>query len=419
LIYQSMHASKKETLEMSNTRKGWTALRQVFAGLIGVLLAVCNVYAASVTLKATGRDGRIDLSWATTDKLRAVQVMRDTDADPSGRKRMAILNGGARSYTDTSVTNGRRYWYWIKYTDTGRNTSNSNSASATPVASNNVGSYTLQLGVSGNGTTSVSAGSHSYKSGTAVSIKATPAQGFVFAGWSGAFTGNTNPLTVTMNGNKSLTATFAAQNDNGNSDPNNGAGPKEGTVRVFWVHPSDVPADTIHPDGIAMVMKEVQRYYKQELGRTFLLNDPVVEVVTGNRPQSYYENTPQWGEKYWYSVANMQIELLDRFKLNAPDNRWILVGEISAEGDGAGGGGGNGWVILSQHDADGAAGIGGDMNRWYGGMAHELGHALGLPDSTYTDGTPMSASFYGYPNTHFSQEQKDRILNGPYGSFLH
>ena len=33
-------------------------------------------------------------------------------------------------------------------------------------------------------------------------------------------------------------------------------------------------------------------------------------------------------------------------------------------------------------------------------------------------GTPMSASFYSYPNTHFSQAQKDRIRSGPYGRFL-
>jgi hypothetical protein len=30
----------------------------------------------------------------------------------------------------------------------------------------------------------------------------------------------------------------------------------------------------------------------------------------------------------------------------------------------------------------------------------------------------MSASFYDYPNTHFSQAQKNAILTGPYGSFL-
>lgn len=58
------------------------------------------------------------------------------------------------------------------------------------------------------------------------------------------------------------------------------------------------------------------------------------------------------------------------------------------------------------------------MNRWYGGMVHELGHAFGLPDSSYTDGTPMSASFYNYPNTHFNEQQKSAIRNGRYGGFL-
>jgi hypothetical protein len=84
----------------------------------------------------------------------------------------------------------------------------------------------------------------------------------------------------------------------------------------------------------------------------------------------------------------------------------------------SGGGASSGWVLLSGHDADGGAGLNGAMNRWYGGMVHELGHGFGRPDSTSTDGTPMSASFYDYPNTHFSQAQTNSILAGPYGSFL-
>jgi hypothetical protein len=196
------------------------------------------------------------------------------------------------------------------------------------------------------------------------------------------------------------------------------ATPPARTVRVFWLHPSDVAVDQRYPDGIAAVLAEAQRYYKQELGRTFTLNSPVVEVVAGDQPRSWYENTPNCGDKYWWTVCNMEDELRRKFGLGAPDSRWIDVGEISAEGDGAGGGGGNGWVILSGHDADGAAGINGPMNRWYGGMVHELGHAFGLPDAASTDGTPMSASFYNYPNTHFSSAQKSQILNGPYGSFL-
>jgi hypothetical protein len=195
--------------------------------------------------------------------------------------------------------------------------------------------------------------------------------------------------------------------------------PPIGTVRVFWLKPTDVPFDQAYPDGIAGVLQEAQRYYGQELGVTFTLNDPVVEVVDGEHERAWYENTPNGDEEYWWVVFNMQQELLARFGLDAPDSRWLCVGEISADIEGvSGGGGGSGWVILSGHDADGAAGNNGDMNRWYGGMVHELGHAFGLPDSTYTDGTPMSASFYDYPNCHFNQEQKDGMLNGPYGNFL-
>lgn len=195
--------------------------------------------------------------------------------------------------------------------------------------------------------------------------------------------------------------------------------PPTGTVRVHLLLPSDVPLDQRYPDGIARVVVEAQRYYQQELGKTFRLNNPVVEVVRGERVRSWYENTPNGPERYWWTVFNMQQELMRRLGLSAPDRRWLNVGEISAEGPGAGGGGGNGWVILSGHDADGAAGVNGPMNRWYGGMVHELGHAFGLPDSSYTDGTPMSASFYDYPNTHFSQSQKNAILNGPYRTFLY
>jgi endo-1,4-beta-xylanase len=300
---------------MSIARSAWFILRFLAFPIFVTALLVGNVYAASVTLRATGGDGKTDLSWTTTDSLRGVQVMRDTDSNPSGRQRVAILGGNARSYTDSTVTNGRQYWYWIKYTDASRNTGNSNAANATPAASNNGGNnnnsnagatcanavplnlpkvftgeadtclvtsgtiesvnswgadtveingvsykskwsnqmparingnyyiryvakqfwahfeingsgggqdpvvdYTLDVGISGNGSTSVSAGSHSYKSGTAVTITATPSQGSVFSGWSGAFTGNTNPLTITMSSNKSLTAMFTTQGGGGGGD---------------------------------------------------------------------------------------------------------------------------------------------------------------------------------------------------------
>jgi len=380
---------------MCSEKRGWCSWRPVALATFIFAFGIGGVRAADVTLNAAGGDGRIDLSWTTTDNLRGVQVMRDTDSNPSGRQRVATLGGSARSYTDNTAANGRRYWYWIKYTDANRATGNSNAANATaggsqpppppdngntgatcanaaalslpkvftgtadtcivtsgsidsvnswgaevveingvsynsqwsnqmppridgnyyiryvaklswahfeingsnggtqPIAvsgvsvtpasaalsvgsttslsanvqptnasnknvnwsSSNTGvatvnasgvvtgvsagnatitattadggrtatssitvlsqavNYTLDIAINGNGSTSLSAGSHSYRAGSSVSITATPASGSVFSGWSGAATGNTNPLTLTMNGNKALTANFSAQNN--------------------------------------------------------------------------------------------------------------------------------------------------------------------------------------------------------------
>src|SRR6185369_1485363 len=71
--------------------------------------------------------------------------------------------------------------------------------------------YTLALAVggSGNGATSLAPGNYSYQPGTAVTITATPLQGSLFSGWGGSVSGSANPLTFTMDSNKSLTAYFS------------------------------------------------------------------------------------------------------------------------------------------------------------------------------------------------------------------
>ena len=51
-------------------------------------------------------------------------------------------------------------------------------------------------------------GGGSYTSGSTATLTATPASGYTFAGWSGDATGTSASTTVTMNGNKSVTATF-------------------------------------------------------------------------------------------------------------------------------------------------------------------------------------------------------------------
>lgn len=218
-----------------------------------------------------------------------------------------------------------------------------------------------------------------------------------------------------------ITNTVLASSSLGTQGTDLGYGITNKSVRVFWLRPKDVPYDQKVVDGITRVMKETQRYYKQEVGKTFTLNDPVVEVCVGEHTRLWYETDSSiTTDPYFRPGFNMIAELKRRYGVIEPnDPRYVIVGMISAEGNGAGGFGGNGWVGLTKHDVDGAAGINGDMNRWYGGMIHEIGHAFGLPDSTYTDGTPMSASFYSYPNCHFNAQQKNAILTHYlYGSFF-
>ncbi len=67
--------------------------------------------------------------------------------------------------------------------------------------------YTLTI-TSQHGTVTKNPDKATYTYGEAVQLTAVPAAGWSFAGWSGDATGTTNPVTVTMNGNRAVTAGY-------------------------------------------------------------------------------------------------------------------------------------------------------------------------------------------------------------------
>jgi len=69
-------------------------------------------------------------------------------------------------------------------------------------------SYTLNVNVVGQGAVSLSPEGGEYLEGTEVEMTATPIEGFDFVGWSGDLSSTDNPLTVTMDTNMNVTATF-------------------------------------------------------------------------------------------------------------------------------------------------------------------------------------------------------------------
>lgn len=68
--------------------------------------------------------------------------------------------------------------------------------------------YTLSTYTNPAGSGSVSGGG-SYVEGAQATITASPASGRTFTGWTGDKTGSSNPTTIVMNGNKSVTANFS------------------------------------------------------------------------------------------------------------------------------------------------------------------------------------------------------------------
>ncbi len=69
--------------------------------------------------------------------------------------------------------------------------------------------YTLTVNVVGNGSVQKNPDQTSYTAGTQVILTAVPGPGATFVGWSGAVTGTNNPVTIIMDSNKTVTATFA------------------------------------------------------------------------------------------------------------------------------------------------------------------------------------------------------------------
>ena len=77
--------------------------------------------------------------------------------------------------------------------------------------------YTLQLASNGQGTLSLASNSL-YPAGTQISVTATAAQGWSFKQWQGDASGTGNPLLITMDKNKSITAVFEAITNPGSND---------------------------------------------------------------------------------------------------------------------------------------------------------------------------------------------------------
>jgi len=68
--------------------------------------------------------------------------------------------------------------------------------------------YNLTIKIDGEGSTNPTEGTHTYGEGTVVTVKAMPAEGWYFEGWTGDYKGDEEQINITMDSNKEITAWF-------------------------------------------------------------------------------------------------------------------------------------------------------------------------------------------------------------------
>jgi hypothetical protein len=153
--------------------------------------------------------------------------------------------------------------------------------------------YTLSTASFGNGTVALSPAGGSYAAGTTVTLTATPATGSTFTSWTGDLTGVTNPATLVMNSNKSVTANFTGGNSmlpitgataSSNNGGNVAANVYDGNLNTRWESTQGVDPQWLYVDlGSARNISEVKIYWEAANAKNYTLegsNDPTFATKT-------------------------------------------------------------------------------------------------------------------------------------------
>jgi uncharacterized repeat protein (TIGR02543 family) len=207
------------TASSQNTTTGQTAVKAVD----GVIDGYPGDYTREWATTGQGVGAFLNLAWSAPYSVNQVVLYDRPNADDQITSATLAFSDGSslvvgplnNDGTATTYSFAARVITSLRMTVTGVSSTTGNvglseiQVNGTPASGTQ---YTLTTSVSpsGSGTVTANPSQASYPSGTQVVLTAAPNTGFTFSSWSGGASGTTNPLTVTMTGNLSLTANFTA-----------------------------------------------------------------------------------------------------------------------------------------------------------------------------------------------------------------
>ena len=251
---------------------------------------------------------------------------------------------------------------------------------------------------------------------------APPAEDTASTGAAASSTGPETPTPSTSDTGDELTSTTSST---GGSTGLAACGDTPRVQFVYFVEADARYSQAEHAaiEGMAL---EFQAYWYQQLGRTFVLADPLVTVVEGAHPAQWYVDTPDGihDDPRWYRLGNVKTEVYETLGVVDFDPRQRIVNYPTARFDGrVGANFGGAWMDGDDLDCiDG--GNGGSTFPFdeqgpahcMGHVVHEFGHVLGL-GHTGPEADCMQLGFYdsvgGTGMCDFSADNVAQILASP------
>ena len=178
-----------------------------------VALSPATVYTAKISVAVKNMDGSSiakDTTWTfTTVKVYSLNITSANGTvvkDPNS----LTYNTGTSVQLTATANSGYTFSSWSGDASGSKNPLTvvvNGNKDITANFTSNTTNFTLNI-TALNGSVSRNPDQLTYPNGTNVVLTPTPNSGYDFTSWSGDATGTTNPLTVTMNANKNITANF-------------------------------------------------------------------------------------------------------------------------------------------------------------------------------------------------------------------
>lgn len=189
------------------------------------------------------------------------------------------------------------------------------------------------------------------------------------------------------------------------------------SVRFVYLISNDKSYNQQMYDSVRSCALSLQQWYRNQMGtKTFVLNNPIVEVYNSTHSSGWFQTnngTFSGTDSSFFGFNNAREDMFQRVGNDMFNSKYIWVVYYTSLRPGGGGGAGSpGYTFMPQDDLTGLIGLEPTPpSRWVGGAGHELGHAFGLPHPANLNSNAIMWTGYSiYPNCILQQEDRD-ILN--------